>query len=204
MLQAIGLECVRGECCLFSGVSLALERGTLLHVQGANGSGKTSLLRILAGLALPEAGRIEWDGQPVRALGDAFRAALAYVGHANAIKDDLSAVENLLVSERLAGGDIDEARARAALAALGLAAHADLPTRVLSQGQKRRAALARLAFRGHAPLWILDEPFAALDAPAVTKLGEMVSAHLGAGGIVVLTTHQAVEVAAPRTLTTTL
>jgi heme exporter protein A len=199
MLQATGLECVRGDRSLFSGVSFALGRGTLLHVQGPNGSGKTSLLRILAGLSQPEQGRIEWDGRPVRELGDQFRATLAYLGHQNAIKDDLSAVENLLVSERLAGGDVDEPRAREVLAQLGLGRHADLPTRVLSQGQKRRAALARLAFRGRCRLWVLDEPFVALDAAAVARLGEIIAGHASDGGIVVLTTHQAVEVPAART-----
>lgn len=199
MLQASGLECVRGDRRLFSDVGFTLQRGTLLHVQGPNGSGKTSLLRILAGLSPPERGRLEWDGQPVRELGDQYRATLAYLGHLNALKDDLSAVENLLVSERLAGGEVDEPRARTALAGLGLARHADLPTRVLSQGQKRRAALARLAFRAHCRLWVLDEPFVALDATAVERLGETIAAHLRDGGIVVLTTHQTVDVPAART-----
>jgi heme exporter protein A len=199
MLQATGLECVRGDRSLFTGVGVALDRGTLLHVQGPNGSGKTSLLRILAGLAQPESGRIDWDGKPVREQGDQFRATLAYLGHHNAIKDDLSAVENLIVSERLAGGEIDEPGARAALAELGLGRHADLPTRVLSQGQKRRAALARLAFRRRCRLWVLDEPFVALDVNAVARLGATIAAQVQDGGIVVLTTHQAVDVPAART-----
>jgi heme exporter protein A len=204
MLQASGLECVRGDRSLFKGVGFVLERGTLMHVQGANGSGKTSLLRILAGLAQPERGTLAWDGRPIRELGDQFRATLAYIGHQNAIKDDLSAMENLLVSERLAGGEIDAPRAREALAGLGLGRHADLPTRVLSQGQKRRAALARLVFRAQCRLWVLDEPFVALDVAAVARLGEIVAGHVRDGGIVVLTTHQAVDVPAARTETLTL
>jgi heme exporter protein A len=196
-LEAIGLECVRGDRRLFRDVAFALEPGTLLQIHGANGSGKTSLLRILTGVLMPAAGEVRWRGASIRVLGDEYRATLTYLGHQNAIKDDLSAVENLLASERLAGVHVTKERAHAALAPLGLAGFEDLPTRVLSQGQKRRAALARLEFRATSALWVLDEPFVALDATAVRTVQRLVGERLASGGIVVLTTHQEVAIAAP-------
>lgn len=199
-LEAVSLECVRGERRLFRDVAFALAPGTLLRVHGPNGSGKTSLLRILAGVLAPAGGEVRWQGERIATLGEAYRAELAYLGHQNAIKDDLSAIENVLISERLAGREVTPTRARAALDRLGLAGFEDLPTRVLSQGQKRRAALARLEFRGACGLWILDEPFVALDTAAVREVQTIVSEQVAAGGIVVLTTHQDVPIVAPSQL----
>ncbi len=197
MLAVTSLECVRGERGLFRDVGFALTPGTLLQVHGPNGSGKTSLLRILAGMLEPTSGDIRWRGERISALGEAYRRELVYLGHQNAIKDDLSAVENLLVSERLAGVAITPERARASLARLGLKGFEDQPTRVLSQGQKRRAALARLESRTTCGLWILDEPFVALDAAAVREIQAIIEARLAANGIVVMTTHQDVPIASP-------
>lgn len=196
MLLANGLECVRGERRLFREVGFELDPGTLLHVQGRNGSGKTSLLRMLCGLLAPEAGEIQWHGTDIRALGESYRGELFYLGHQNAIKDDLTSTENLLVSETLAEVPLTRASARDALARLGLAGYEDLPTRVLSQGQKRRVALARLLFRERSRLWVLDEPFVALDPLAVTELTGIIADQLGGDGIVVYTTHQDVNIAA--------
>jgi heme exporter protein A len=196
-LEAIGLECVRGERRLFRDVAFTLAPGMLLRLYGPNGSGKTSLLRILAGVLAPAAGEVRWQGERIAALGEAYRAELAYLGHQNAIKDDLSAVENVLVSERLAGVEVTPARARTALERMGLGGFEDLPTRVLSQGQKRRAALARLEFRAACGLWILDEPFVALDTAAVREVQAIIGEQLAGGGIVVLTTHQDVSIVAP-------
>jgi len=190
MLAASALECVRGDRTLFSGVSFALAAGHGLLVQGANGAGKTSLLRILVGLSPPAHGELTWSGQPIRRLGDAYRRELAYCGHPNALKDDLSALENLRAAAALSGRGITPGEARAALARVGVEAAADLPVRNLSQGQKRRTTLARLALDG-AKLWVLDEPLAALDASGVDWLAAILDAHLEGGGLAVVTSHQA-------------
>jgi len=198
MLLATGLECVRGERRLFRDVGFELDPGTLLHVQGRNGSGKTSLLRMVCGLLAPAAGEIQWNGTAIGTLAEAYRGELLYLGHQNAIKDDLTAVENLLVSETLAEAPVTRASARESLARVGLKGFEDLPTRVLSQGQKRRVALARLLFRERCRLWVLDEPFVALDPHAVGELAGIIADQLGGGGIVIYTTHQHVEIPAAR------
>jgi heme exporter protein A len=196
MLEVHGLSCVRGNRTLFRGVSFKLEARGLLHIAGANGSGKTSLLRILCGLGAADAGEVYWHGEPIRALCDAYWRELVYLGHAAALKDDLSAMENLQVACTLAGQTVTRDVSRAALAGFGLATSAHLPVRALSQGQKRRAALARLALSARASLWILDEPFAALDANAVNHLGGIILAHVASGGGVIFTTHQEAAVSA--------
>ena len=192
MLSAIDLECIRGTRRLFAGVSFALESGECLFLQGPNGSGKTSLLRILCGLARPERGEVRWNAEPIGALAEQYRAALAYCGHANALKDDLTPVENLLAVAALAGRRVEHGDARAALDALGIAHLEALPVRSLSAGQKRRVALARLAL-AEARLWILDEPLTSLDVGAAATLAGLVDAHLERGGIAVLTSHQPIE-----------
>jgi heme exporter protein A len=189
VLAASGLECVRGERTLFSDISFALAPGGGLLIQGANGAGKTSLLRIVVGLAPPARGSVTWDGRPIRTLGEAYRREIRYCGHANALKDDLSAVENVRAAAALAGRAITTEAARAALARVGVDAAADLPARSLSQGQKRRAALARLALDG-SRLWVLDEPLAALDAGGAAWLAGVLDAHLAAGGMTLVTSHQ--------------
>ncbi len=195
MLEAIDLQCTRGERQLFSGLSFRVHRGACLHVAGANGAGKTSLLRILCGLASPDAGEVRWDGAGTRASRDELRAQLVYVGHANGVKDDLSAIENLCFDAAIAGRACDEQMARAALAALDLAGFEEHLARALSQGQRRRIALARLVLAADSPLWILDEPFTALDARGVDELARLIDAHLRRNGTVVLTTHQDVPLA---------
>lgn len=192
MLHAHGLACVRGDRRLFSGVDLAIAPGQWLQVEGANGAGKTSLLRILAGLSPAAEGHIEWEGRPVAEVRDDFHARLLYLGHAPAIKDDLSALENLQTAAAVGGRPLDEATALAALRRIGLKGREDLPSRVLSQGQKRRVGLARLLC-GQARLWILDEPFVALDVSAVDMLCSILDEHIGRGGMLIFTSHQAVQ-----------
>ena len=194
MLQASRLECVRGDRRLFSGLSFAVKPGEILHLEGANGAGKTSLLRIVLGLALPESGEVRWKDAPIRSLGEEYRRKLAYCGHSTALKDDLSAVENAQAAAALAGRSMDRNEALAALGRAGIAAAtAELPARSLSQGQKRRVALARLP-RSGAKLWALDEPFAALDAGGVEWLCREIEAHAAAGGLAIVTSHQPLPV----------
>ncbi|UCV13320.1 cytochrome c biogenesis heme-transporting ATPase CcmA [Dechloromonas denitrificans] len=193
MLEADNLECVRGERRLFSGVGFRLEAGELLYLQGKNGAGKTSLLRMLIGLLPPEAGEIRWQGKPIGS--DDFRADLCYLGHLNAIKEELTPLENLLAAARLADTLLSEDDALDALEQVGLAGREDLACKYLSQGQKRRVALARLVTEKR-PLWILDEPFVALDVAAVDWLAGIISGHLQRGGLAVMTTHQLVSIPA--------
>ncbi|MDD2662617.1 MAG: cytochrome c biogenesis heme-transporting ATPase CcmA [Dechloromonas sp.] len=195
MLEADNLECVRGERRLFAGLGFRLEAGELLYLQGRNGAGKTSLLRMIIGLLPPETGEIRWKGEPIRRAGESFRADLCYLGHLNAIKEELTPLENLLAAARLAGEDLSEDDALDALEQVGLAGREDLACKYLSQGQKRRVALARLV-KERRPLWVLDEPFVALDVAAVDWLAGLISAHLQRGGLAVMTTHQRVDIPA--------
>ena len=194
MLTAINLACVRGDRHLFANLGFTLEPGGRLHVTGENGSGKTSLLRILCGLSPPEAGQIRWQGESIRQLGDEYRKAVLYLGHHNAIKEELTALENLRTTAALAGIAVENAEGTELLGRVGLAGREELPVRFLSQGQKRRVALSRLLW-STAPLWVLDEPFVALDSAAVSWLAEIVGAHLSRGGMAVLTSHQEVSIA---------
>jgi len=197
MLEARELAATRGDTTLFSALGFSLAPGALLRVTGANGSGKTSLLRALCGLLLPSAGEVRWNGENIRALREEYWKHVAYVGHADALKGDLTAMENLAIACALAGLEVSPSRASAAIESLGLAGRDHLPARALSQGQRRRTALARLAVSEALPLWILDEPFAALDAQAVDRVQKLVGGHLARGGMVVLTTHQEARIPAP-------
>jgi len=194
MLEGIQLACVRGERTLFSQLSFIVREGEPLLVQGANGAGKTSLLRMLCGLTLPAAGEVHWDGTPIGELGDAFRQDLLYLGHHNAIQESLTARENIKASAALSGVALEDAEASEALRHIGLRGREDLPTRFLSQGQKRRVALARLMWN-KALLWVLDEPFVALDTAALGLLAGTIAGHLARGGLAVITSHQEVAIA---------
>ena len=194
MLTVQDLQARRGRRVLFSGLGLTAGAGQLLRVTGANGAGKTTLLRMMVGLSTPTAGQVRWRDAPIAAQRDAFHRELVYLGHAAALKDDLTALENLLAMCVLGGDAVRPAEAAAALADAGLKGRERLPARVLSQGQRRRVALARLVLASERALWVLDEPFNALDTAATGWLAGLVQARLAGGGIVVLTSHQAVPV----------
>ncbi len=189
MLEALRIECVRGERRLFHDLSFSVGRGQLVHVSGTNGRGKTSLLRILCGLHTPYSGSVHWKGSPIGSTAEEFHRDLCYVGHLNGMKEELTPLENLVISTTLAGARANETLLLAALDTFGIEDCADLPVRHLSQGQRRRVALARLALASASPLWILDEPFNALDSAAVVKLQRLLAKHVQAGGMIVMTTH---------------
>ncbi len=201
MLEAKDLACERGGARIFAGLQFSIGSGALLRVRGPNGSGKTSLLRILAGLTEPAAGAVRWRE---RERGEEFRREMLFIGHASGLSDDPTVLENLGFVFRFFGIRADEHKTKEALELFGLERVAHMPARFLSQGQRRRAALARLALSTDVPLWLLDEPFAALDAEAVEQLGRIATAHLAQGGLVVLTSHQEVPIAAPATATVVL
>ena len=196
-LTADKLAGVRGERLLFEKLNFNLSNGTVLYLQGENGSGKTTLLRTICGLSTPYEGTINWCGENINALAEEYSKHVLYIGHLAGIKEDLTALENLQFSLALSGADISTDKAAETLKMLGLAKGLNLPTRMLSQGQKRRVALARLWLQ-ELPLWILDEPFTALDASATSLLKQKIEAFANDGGIVVMTTHQEVTMNVPK------
>ena len=191
-LQAIALSCERGGRPLFAPQSFTLNPGQAMQIEGDNGSGKTSLLRMVCGLAPTASGEVRWGGQAITEVRHAFSRDLLYLGHSLGLKDELSALENLRAASVLAGHPVGHELALQALQAQGLGSRSHLPLRVLSQGQKRRVALARLQL-SKARLWVLDEPFVALDTLAVHALQQVLRQHLQQDGLLLFTSHQAVD-----------
>jgi heme exporter protein A len=190
LLQIENLACVRGDRPLFRNLSFSLQPGEFLHILGTNGSGKTTLLRTLCGLSTPAEGVIKWNGLEVDDIQDEFRRQLCYVGHHNGIQGEFTAVENLAFDACLSGAAAGEKITRA-LSHMGLTRVSHLPAKLLSQGQKRRLALARLLVTDK-PLWVLDEPVTALDVRSAALMTELFATHLGRGGLIALTSHQEV------------
>ena len=190
------VTCRRGDRVLFRGVNLELSAGRALWLRGRNGRGKTSLLRLACGLAVPESGRVLWGGVAVRHASDYAQRRL-YIGHANALKEDLTVAESLRFLAHLHGRAHDAASLDAALTRVGMASRRDAAVRTLSQGQRRRAALARLALERRAALWILDEPYDALDVDGIACVNALLHEHLARRGSVLLTSHQAPGAGAP-------
>lgn len=195
-MSLVELACRRGDRVLFKGVNLEVRAGIAVWLRGRNGRGKTSLLRLACGLAVPESGRVLWGGVAVRrAIGYAQRRT--YIGHANALKEDLTVSESLRFLAHLHGRAHDAASIDAALARVGMGSRRDAPVRTLSQGQRRRAALARLALERQAALWILDEPYDALDVDGVACVNGLLHEHLARRGSVLLTSHLSPGTGAP-------
>ena len=181
-----GVRCVRGLRAVFAGVSFALASGGALILRGPNGCGKSSLLRLMAGLGRPDAGTIQWNGAAIGADPESHAARIAYLGHSDAVKPTLSAAANVRLWTRLRGGTDD--MADAALAGVGLQQRGALPARLLSAGQKKRLALAR-TIAAPAALWLLDEPASALDSDGITALLAAIARHRSAGGMAVVSAH---------------
>ena len=191
VLSVRQLECRRGDRVLFAPISFAVRAGAIVWIRGANGQGKTTLLRTLAGLSAPTAGELVWAGAPEIAPQP------LYLAHANALKDDLTVAESLRFLLHLAGQHVDGRDVDAALERFGMASRKDAFVRTLSQGQRRRVALARLAAQRELLPWLLDEPFDALDAAGVELLAGVIAEHARRGGAVVLTSHLPVPIDEP-------
>jgi heme exporter protein A len=187
------LGCSRGGRQLFHDIDCVLDAGHWLYVTGANGVGKTSLLRMVCGLAPIDTGDISWNGHSIQSRRDSYRQDLCYLGHLNAIQESMTVNENLAFAAALAGFAPDAAQTQEVLARFGLKGRGQQLARHLSQGQKRRVALSRLAM-SQARLWVLDEPFVAMDEAGVKLLADLIAAHLDAGGLAVLTSHQLVDI----------
>ena len=197
LLQTHALSGQRGERALFAGLNLTLAPGSVTWLSGRNGRGKTSLLRLLAGLSTPAEGDVHMAGTALRSGGTAWRRHWVYIGHQNALKDDLSATEALRFLAQLHGARSGTKDLAMALQRMGMLNRQHALVRTLSQGQRRRVALARLVLSSHAPVWLLDEPFDALDADGITALNSVIAEHAAAGGCVLLTSHQALSLTHP-------
>ncbi|CAN5730530.1 cytochrome c biogenesis heme-transporting ATPase CcmA [soil metagenome] len=192
MLEATDLGCVRGDRRLFSDVNFRLSPGSLFQVQGPNGSGKTSLLRLICGLLAPAEGHIRWQGANIRSLGEDYFTSLSYIGHRNGLKEELTPTENLRVTSGLAGSQLSQQEASSILGKTGLSGREHLPARLLSEGQRRRTALARL-LTCRTPLWVLDEVLTSLDSSAIRLVRSLIEEHLNRGGIAVIATHHELD-----------
>lgn len=190
-LEVNGLECVRNDRVLFSDLNFQVNEGQLLQIDGSNGSGKTSLLRILCGLSLPENGDVLWNGEPIQSIRQEFNQNVCYVGHTNGVKHDLTVLENLHMNTAL-NVQREDVQSPKVLSRMGLTGLQDVQTRYLSAGQRRRLALSRL-LTNRARLWILDEPFTSLDVAGKKLIESIIEELVQMGEMIVYTTHQAVE-----------
>lgn len=201
LIQVEQLYCERDDRVLIKQLDFQLQAGQVMQIEGPNGSGKTTLLRVLCGLSDDFEGQLLWRGQPRHQVDSQFRQETLYFGHLTGIKTSLSATENLRWILQLKGelDDTGNQRIEDALKQVGLLSYEDVPVYSLSAGQKRRVALARL-YLEQAPLWVLDEPFTAIDRKGVSELEKLIQAHASNGGSVLITTHHALELNSIRKL----
>lgn len=192
MLEGRNLTSVRDGRTLFDGLNLQLEAGRVLQVEGVNGAGKTTLLRILCGLTQPREGTVYWKGDDIRQCRTVYNEDLLYIGHHPGIKLELTALENLHFFHALGGHDGTATALEQALEQVGLYGYEESPVRTLSAGQRRRVGLARL-WLSTAPLWVLDEPFTAIDRQGIRNLETRLRHHVQTDGLVIITSHQAVH-----------
>jgi heme exporter protein A len=197
MLEAVNLGCTRGDRRLFVGLNFSVQPGELVELRGANGSGKTSLLRILCGLTSPAEGEVRWQGKAIRSLGEEYSGLVAYLAHQNGVKDELTALENLRIASGVTGNALRPSDAQTILEQVGLSRQQNLPARSLSAGQRRRVALARL-LSSKASIWILDEVLTSLDDVAIKLSRQFIGEHLRKGGLAIIATHVELALAADR------
>ena len=191
VLEADAITCYRDDRALFSNLSFRLEASQTLLVEGRNGSGKTSLLRILCGIRMPDEGRICWNGKDIFRLGAEYLGGIAYIGHRDGVKLDLTAAENLTIARNLGNPD-HNLSIESALDSLYLSGFDDVPARKMSAGQQRRLALARLLVT-RSMLWILDEPFTSLDVAGIALTEQLIQTHVARGGMLVMSSHHVVN-----------
>ncbi|MGF1775774.1 cytochrome c biogenesis heme-transporting ATPase CcmA [Vibrio nomapromontoriensis] len=189
MLEVINLTAIRDERVLFENLSFSLQTGDLVQIEGRNGTGKTTLMRIVAGLGDREDGEIRWNSETIESNREEYHQALLFLGHQTGVKRELTAFENLKFYQSIHAPNTTSDQIFHALTQVGLAGREDVPVAQLSAGQQRRVALARL-WLSEQPLWILDEPLTAIDKQGVKVLEDLFLAHANKGGIVMLTTHQ--------------
>lgn len=195
MLEVRNLGCVRGDRRLFRDINFSLGPGALLQVQGPNGSGKTSLLRMVCRLLAPAEGEIRWQGANIRSLGEDYFTAMTYIGHRHGVKDELTATENLRVTCGLNGIELGEREAHEVLTKMGLGGRESLLARLLSEGQRRRLALSRLLVCNRA-VWVLDEVLTSLDKAAVAMMKAVIEEHLNKRGMAIIATHEELNLSA--------
>jgi heme exporter protein A len=186
---------VRGDRRLFGNVSFSLAPGSFLQLTGPNGSGKTSLLRIICGLMTPASGEVRWQRTKIHSLAEEYSRSVTYIGHRNGVKEELNSIENLRIASGVSGISLSREQAGQALVRVGLGGRENLPARFLSEGQRRRSALARLLTCG-TTLWLLDEVLASLDQAASILIESVIGEHLNKGGMAIAATHQELHIAA--------
>jgi heme exporter protein A len=194
MLEVRSLECVRDDRLLFNDLCFSVAESEVLQIEGPNGSGKTSLLRIICGLRQAEAGQVLWQGESILSNREDYYASMVYIGHLPCIKGDLTVLENVRSLLDTRSLTLGSAETEAALAKVGLASYEDVPGKALSSGQRRRILLAFIEL-SQAKLWILDEPLTALDVQGVELMESMIMEHKQAGGSIIFTTHHGMQLA---------